>query len=81
MILPFSNGQEAMKVCEEYGLFTQEHCEVKPVPQKNPHRMLLTWGRVKTSVTSSLLTIETGVKRHEYTEEYIRLGKDFYLYF
>ena len=81
MILPISNGQDAMKVCEEYGLFVQEYCEVKPVPQKNPHRLLLTLGRVNTTVKSSLLTIETGVKRHEYTKEYIRLGKDFYLYF
>jgi hypothetical protein len=54
---------------------------VKPVPQKGPHRLLLTFGREELMIEKSNLTIETGVKRHEYSEDYIKLGKEFYLYF
>jgi tRNA1Val (adenine37-N6)-methyltransferase len=81
LILPYSNGEEALKVCDQYGLFPSRICEVKPVPNKNSHRLLLTFGKQKESVEREYLTIETGIKRHEYTTEYIALGKDFYLYF
>lgn len=81
MILPVENGKEAIEVCGNYHLNLHKVCEVKPVPSKSPHRLLLTFGKELLVVEESCLTIETGVKRHEYTPEYIKLGKEFYLYF
>ncbi len=81
MILPVENGKEAIDVCENYQLNLHKVCEVKPVPSKPSHRLLLTFGRDKVDVENQCLTIETGVKRHEYTTDYIELGKEFYLYF
>ncbi len=81
LILPFENGQEAIDVCRKYNLHVQRLCEVKPVPQKPPHRLLLSFGKKESEVEKTFLTIETGVKRHEYTADYKSLGKEFYLYF
>lgn len=81
MILPFENGQEAIQVCSEYKLSPVRVCEVKPVPQKAPHRLLLTFAKEERNIEKTFLTIETGVKRHEYSADYIKLGKEFYLYF
>lgn len=81
MILPVENGKEAIEVCGNYHLNLHKVCEVKPVPSKPPHRLLLTFGRELLLVKESHLTIETGIKRHEYTKDYIELGKEFYLYF
>ncbi len=82
MILPVENAKKAVNESGEYGLYPKRICEVKPIPKKEPHRWLVEWSfdsQIKTEYTK--LTIETGVKRHEYTDEYKRLGKAFYLYF
>ena len=81
LILPYSNGQDALNVCQAYDLFPTRVCEVKPIPSKNPHRLLLEFSKQESEIQQDSLTIETGIKRHEYTEEYIKLGKEFYLYF
>jgi tRNA1Val (adenine37-N6)-methyltransferase len=82
MILPLENAQEAIRVCEDYNLYASRICEVKPVPQKQPHRWLIELSNEKPKeIENTFLTIENGITRHEYTDQYIQLGKEFYLYF
>jgi tRNA1Val (adenine37-N6)-methyltransferase len=51
-----------------------------PNPGKSPKRLLMEFMRNKGSVEKSDIVIELG-KRHEYSEEFKALTKDFYLYF
>lgn len=81
LVLPFENGLEAIDQAESMGYFVSRKCTVYPIPQKPPHRLLLEFFKKKLQLSESELTIETGIKRHDYTEEYQTLGKDFYLYF
>lgn len=80
-VLPYENGIEAVKLAESQGFYASRVCTVYPVPQKPPHRLLIELTNVPSEQENSALTIETGIKRHDYTQEYQELGKDFYLYF
>ncbi|CAG5079406.1 tRNA1(Val) (adenine(37)-N6)-methyltransferase [Parvicella tangerina] len=81
LVLPYENGKKAQAEGEEMGFFVSRTCVVRPVPQKPPHRLMIEFSNVKTPFKEELLTIETGVQRHDYTTAYKELGKDFYLYF
>ncbi len=81
LILPYENGLNAIESAKELDLFSKRICKVFPNPNKNAHRLLLEFSKQESEVESSTLTIETGFKRHEYTEEYMKIGKAFYLYF
>ena len=81
LILPYENGINAIESVKELDLFLKRVCKVFPNPDKKAHRLLLEFSKQEFEVETSTLTIETGIKRHEYTEEYMKLGKAFYLYF
>jgi len=82
VILPVENARKAIEDGVKFGLYPKRICEVKPVPHKEPHRLLVEWCKDANVITENTkLTIETGMKRHEYTPEYITLGKAFYLHF
>lgn len=81
LVLPYENGLEAIHVAEKFGFHASRVCTVHPVPQKPPHRLLLELTNYPVSLEKTELTIESGKKRHDYTEEYQRLGEEFYLYF
>lgn len=81
MVLPYENGLEAIDFIKTSGFFIHRSCTVHPVPSKAPHRLLIEASKSPVEEIKEKLIIETGIKRHDYTEEYIRLGKDFYLYF
>jgi hypothetical protein len=50
------------------------------LPTSEIRRLILTFGSERVRPMEKFLTIEYG-KRHEFTEEYIDLTKDFYLKF
>ncbi|MEM9052277.1 MAG: hypothetical protein AAGC47_09520 [Bacteroidota bacterium] len=52
---------------------------VKPTPEKEFHRIIGEFSKESTLQKSSELTIEK-YGRHQYSEEYIELTKDFYLF-
>ena len=69
------------------GLFPARLCEVQPTPQKPPHRMLFEYTFAEPTPSSTtekanplidkLIIEETG--RHNYSDEYRNLTRDFYL--
>ena len=81
IILPVENGEACMDVCSDFDLHAQRTCYVKPVPQKEPHRILLSIGKQNIPAEKTTLIIEDGVTRHHYTSAYKEICKDFYLKF
>jgi tRNA1Val (adenine37-N6)-methyltransferase len=80
LILPYAEGNLFIAEASSYGLYCNNILKVKTQPSGPVRRMLLEFGRNKFPLSEKFLTIESG-KRHEYTDEYIELTKDFFLYF
>ena len=54
--------------------------KIRQLPTSEIRRMILSFSRQKIRSSEKFLTIEQG-KRHEFTEEYRSLTKEFYLKF
>lgn len=80
MILPYVEGNIFISEAQEYGLYCSNILKIRPLPTGEIKRLILTFTRERKKVTEKFLTIEHG-RRHEFTEEYINLTKDFYLKF
>jgi tRNA1Val (adenine37-N6)-methyltransferase len=80
VILPYAEGNIFIAEASEYGLYCNNILKIKPLPASEIRRMILTFSKKRLIPTEKFLTIEHG-KRHEFTEEYINLTKDFYLKF
>lgn len=79
MILPVENAEKCITESSKYGLFLKRKTWVKPVPHKAPHRIV--FELINTAIDKIVeeeLIIETG-KRHDYTNDYIALTKEFYI--
>lgn len=78
VILPFSEQEKFISVASDYQLYPSSILHVRGQPTSPIKRTLLNFRRNKTdSISKEELTIERS--RHEYTEEYMDLVKDFYL--
>jgi tRNA1Val (adenine37-N6)-methyltransferase len=80
VIMPYAEGNLLIAEAAKYGLFCSNILKIKPLPTSEIRRLILTFLRVRARVSEKFLTIERG-PRHEFTEEYIKLTKDFYLKF
>lgn len=80
VIMPYVEGNILIAEAHKYGLFCNAILKVRPLPASEIRRMIMTFSRVRLKTTERFLTIEHG-RRHEFTEEYINLTKDFYLKF
>ena len=80
VIMPYVEGNIFIAEAREYGLFCSNILKIKPLPTSEIRRLIMTFSRERHKVREKFLTIEHG-KRHEFTEEYINLTKDFYLNF
>jgi len=80
LVLPVEEATLFINSAEKENLFLNRKCLVKPNPTKPVKRILMEFSFIKKDIVLEELTIETK-KRHEYTEEYISLTKDFYLKF
>jgi len=76
-IIPFSEEIKFITIAEKMGLFPKRVTRVKGTPNTEIKRSLLSFSFTKTNIETSELIIETS--RHQYTEDYIKLTKDFYL--
>lgn len=76
-IIPYKEYEDFINLAEANGLFPSKTCHVKGNPEADFKRSLLSFSFEKTENTMEQLIIET--TRHQYTEAYISLTKDFYL--
>lgn len=80
VIMPYAEGIILIADAQEYGLYCNNILKIKPLPTSEIRRLILTFSRQKQKASETFLTIEHG-RRHEFTEEYKNLTKDFYLKF
>ncbi|MGB0896177.1 MAG: tRNA1(Val) (adenine(37)-N6)-methyltransferase [Flavobacteriaceae bacterium] len=76
-IIPFSEEQNFITLAQQFKLVPNRITHVKGTATSKIKRSLLEFSFIKTDLTTSELIIEHS--RHEYTQDYINLTKDFYL--
>lgn len=76
-IIPNKEEVTLIKLAAQYCLFPKRITRVKGNPSSELKRSMMEFGFTKKEVKIDELVIET--KRHQYTEEYIHLTKDFYM--
>jgi tRNA1Val (adenine37-N6)-methyltransferase len=80
LILPWIEGNLFIAEASKYGLYCNSILKIRPLPTSEIRRMILKFSRIRNKPEESFLTIEHG-KRHEFTDEYKELTKEFYLKF
>jgi tRNA1Val (adenine37-N6)-methyltransferase len=80
LIMSYVEGNVFIAEAAAYGLFCNNILKIRPLPTSEIRRLILTFSRFQEKTVEKFLTIEHG-RRHEFTEEYINLTKDFYLKF
>lgn len=78
MILPVDEGLEAMEFAEMQGLHCNKEVWVHPKPNAPAKRLLMEFSFSSTAKITEKLTIETE-NRHQYSEEFSLMAKDYYL--
>lgn len=76
-IIPFKEEAEFVVLAQKHDLHVNRVCHVKGTPTSAIKRSLLEFSSLQSIVEKEELIIETA--RHQYTEAYITLTKDFYL--
>ena len=76
-ILPVGQEEYVCSAATARGSFLQRRCRVRPRPEMQPHRVMLTFAKGEASVCETELAIE--VERHVPTPEYRTLTADFLL--
>ena len=80
IIIPKDEEQNLIEIANSYSLFVTDILNIKPTPTKSPKRIILTFSRIEKQLTQSELIIEDK-GRHNYSDKYIELTKEFYLKF
>ncbi len=80
LILPYLEGNMVILKSFEKGLYCIRQTKVLPKPNREPKRLLLEFMKIKKPLIEQEIIIELN-KRHEYSEAYKNLTKDFYLAF
>jgi tRNA1Val (adenine37-N6)-methyltransferase len=80
LIMPYVEGTLFIAEAQEFGLYCSNILKIRPLPTSEIRRLILTFSRERKKASEKFLTIESG-GRHEFTEEYKALTKDFYLKF
>lgn len=79
LVLPFDQRDALLRLVREEGLHLQKETDVYPTPASQPKRLLVQVGRQACEYPQmSSLVIEK--ERHHYTDEFIALAKEYYLY-
>ncbi|MEQ6123173.1 methyltransferase [Pseudotenacibaculum sp. MALMAid0570] len=76
-IIPYKEEQDFVDLASEKNLFLNKVCRVKGTANSQSKRSLLEFSFEQTELIEEELIIE--ISRHEYTEDYQSLTKDFYL--
>ena len=77
VIIPFKEEENFIKVANQNNLFPNNICRVKGTETSEIKRSLMRFSFTQNEIIEEELVIE--ISRHQYTEEYIKLTKDFYL--
>ena len=77
VIIPFKEEENFIKVANQNNLFPNNICRVKGTETSEVKRSLMRFSFTQNEIIEEELVIE--ISRHQYTEEYIKLTKDFYL--
>ncbi len=79
IILPFEESKIFCSIANQHGLYPYEMMEVRGLEQKPVKRVMMRLSKdPNLGLNITQLVIETDV-RHQYTEQYRKLTKDFYL--
>ncbi|MFY7671321.1 tRNA1(Val) (adenine(37)-N6)-methyltransferase [Tenacibaculum sp. MEBiC06402] len=76
-IIPFREEEKFVELAESFGLYINRVCRVRGNENSELKRSLLEFSFDKKQIISDELIIEK--ERHQYTDAYIELTKDFYL--
>jgi tRNA1Val (adenine37-N6)-methyltransferase len=77
VVIPFKEEQAFVKLAARAQLFASRICRVKGSKTTEVKRSLLEFSRKESKVVEEELVIE--ISRHQYTEKYKELTRDFYL--
>lgn len=77
VIIPFQEEESFSILAKEQGLFVNKVCRVKGNENSDVKRSMLTFSFQEKETSTKELIIEK--ERHQYTDAYINLTKDFYL--
>lgn len=77
VIIPFKEEEHFIALAKEEQLYPFQVTRVKGTPNTETKRSLIAFSRTEKEHVADELVIETA--RHQYTNEYISLTKDFYL--
>jgi tRNA1Val (adenine37-N6)-methyltransferase len=77
VVLPFKEEEKFIALATESRLFSNSILRVKGNPSSEIKRSLMQFSFTECEVEIDELIIET--ERHQYTQDYINLTKDFYL--
>lgn len=77
VVIPYSEETHFTTLASKVNLYPNKILHVKGTPESDIKRSLISFSFLKNKTVVETLVIET--KRHEYTEAYINLTKDFYL--
>ncbi len=80
LIMPLNEGILFKTKAENNNLYCNKTTSVKPKENKSANRLLMEFSYIKKELIQNQLIIEEG-KRHQYTDAYKELTKDFYLAF
>lgn len=80
VILPFDVSSDFVNQAEAFKLYLNRESQVLPTNKSNPKRVLMDFSFSSKTIVKDQLVIEPS-QRHEYSEAYIDLCKDFYLKF
>jgi tRNA1Val (adenine37-N6)-methyltransferase len=80
VIMPYVEGNIFIAEAREYGLYCNDILKIKPLAASEIRRLILTFSKKKLKATEKFLVIEHG-ERHDFTEDYKKLTRDFYLNF
>lgn len=77
VIIPYKEEEKFIALAQECKLFPFKITRVKGTPTTEIKRSLIAFSFAKKAIDQNELVIETA--RHQYTDDYIALTKDFYL--
>lgn len=78
VVLPYSEKERFIPLAATHNLFTSRIVEVYPTPKSMPKRILVEFSRKKAECEVAKMVIESG-GRHQYSEEYVELTREYYL--
>lgn len=76
-IIPFKEERPFADLASQIGLYPKRITRIKGNPSSDIKRSLMDFSFVQKEILEDSLTIE--IERHQYTEAYVTLTKDFYL--